>query len=102
MSRSRKYPATAATAGVVHAPQTATQQALPRQRATLKFIAAATLCWSAVLLLLVVFTANPVVISRDQLRQSNSVVVAQPVAGAADRIKVIRALDGTLAEGEEV
>jgi hypothetical protein len=65
-----------------------------RQRRALKLVAAATALWMLALAAMALLTSNPPLISRDQLLQSDAVVVGRIEKGSRDRIRIERVLTG--------
>jgi len=68
----------------------------------MRLIVVAAVGWLGTLAALASFTANPTVISRAQLLQSDAVVIAQRVDPAHDRVKIERVLSGNLAVDSEI
>jgi hypothetical protein len=58
--------------------------------------------WSLTLLVMAWQTSNPVVVSPDQLLNSDVVVVARRVAAGDDHVRVERVLHGAVAERDEL
>jgi hypothetical protein len=56
--------------------------------------------WWAVLIALVIFTANPVTLNRRQLRSSSQIVTAEIVDAADGRVKVVKDWSGSGVTGE--
>lgn len=62
----------------------------PRARRMFLLVAAAVVGWWAVLIGLVVFTANPVTLNRRQIRRSDDVATAEVLDAATGRVKVLQ------------
>jgi hypothetical protein len=58
--------------------------------------------WSLALLIMDATTARPRVISRDQIRSADAVVIARRVSGDSDQIRVERVFRGPVAEGDSL
>jgi hypothetical protein len=71
-----------------------------RFRRRLLFAVAVVAVWWAVLIVLVIFTANPVTLNRRQLRHSQPIVTAEVLDAAEGRVKVVRDFSGAGIKGE--
>jgi hypothetical protein len=58
--------------------------------------------WTGALLLLVVMTANPVVVSADQIRSADCLVVVRVTDARRGRVAVEESLRGAIEEGTQV
>jgi hypothetical protein len=80
----------------------AAEAARPVRRPWLWLAVVLAVGWSAALLLMDVETANPAVVSRDQLLESEIVVVARRLRPGSERVRVERVLYGNIDVGKEL
>lgn len=68
----------------------------------MRVIVVAALAWLGILAAMAWFTANPKVISRAQILQSDAVVIGRRVDPKRDRVKIERVLAGNLSADSEI
>jgi hypothetical protein len=68
----------------------------------LRLAAFAAVAWSATLLVMAIQTADPQVVSRDQVLQSEVVVIARRVRPGDEHVRVERVFQGNVSEGDEL
>src|SRR5262249_52956103 len=74
----------------------------PPRPGLLRLAAFGAVAWSATLLVMAVQTANPQVVSRDQVLQSEVVVIARRVRPGDEHVRIERVFQGNVAEGDEL
>ena len=105
MKTSSKQPARSAESaatGRAAAPVEVEAPPEPGRRVLLLTVVGLALFWSLALLLMDLSTANPAVISRDQLQKADAVVVARPAREGGDVATVERVLLGEIEVGDKL
>lgn len=74
----------------------------PGRRRVLWLVSFLALAWSLTLLVMAFQTANPLVVSRDQLLKADAVVIARRIRAGDEHVRVERVFHGNVAAGDEL